>query len=75
MKTVEIPTYSIIPIIETLRDYFNAKYPCTTDESCGDDMPIEDQVKWACYNALLAVYNHIPNYFNNEYDNILKSIN
>jgi hypothetical protein len=55
--TIPIDLAHLTSIVEMCRYYFDSKYPCTTDDNCGDDMTLEDSYKQAIYNFLLMNYN------------------
>lgn len=43
-------------VLEVLKRYFNAKYPCTNESNDGTDMSLEDTIKFNAYNKLLNYY-------------------
>lgn len=47
----------LVPLLEMCQEYFDSKYPCTTENNDGSDMPISDELKYISYNYLLNAYN------------------
>lgn len=52
----DLPIEALIPIIEMCKEYFDNKYPCDTDDNCGDDMCTEDVWKKRIYDKLINFY-------------------
>ena len=65
----------LIPIIEVFKEYFDNKYPCTTEENDGNDMPLNDEVKFEVYNFLLSTYNNFKDISVDSYNELLIKIN
>jgi len=61
---------SIVPILDTFRQYFDIKYPCTDESNDGNNMPIDDEMKYAVYEHLLKVYNNSKEICKEEYNNL-----
>lgn len=55
--TTTLPVALIIPILKTFKVYFDTKYPCDKEETCGDNMPLDDETKQVAYDFILSVYN------------------
>jgi len=54
---MDLPVELILPIGHLIKNYLNEKYPCTNDDNCGDDMPLEDIVISMAHDYLVYVYN------------------
>lgn len=54
--TIYFPVSAIIPTLEVFKEYFDTKYPCTTEENDGSEMPLNDHVKESAYHLLLNYY-------------------
>ena len=67
---IELEVNSIIPMLESFRHYFDSKYPCTDESNDGNNMPIDDEMKYAVYDHLLTVYNKSKDICKQEYDNL-----
>ena len=55
--TLQLPAELVVPILKCLTIYIDGKYPCDTDSTCGDNMPIEDIVICHAHNFLALRYN------------------
>ena len=64
----------VIPLLEMCKEYFDTKYPCTTDDNCGDDMPINDVSKNMAYHNLLNYYESNKPIMKSQYESFLKKI-
>lgn len=54
--SITIDAKLLLPIIYTFRDYFDSKYPCTSESNDGSSMPVDDEIRLATYNGLLEIY-------------------
>ena len=56
-----MPLSGLLEIVTLYKEYFNSRYPCTTDENDAENMPPADKEMWDRYNSLLLIYNQITN--------------
>ena len=54
--TLDFKLEMLLPTLQVYKEYFDKKYPCTTEENDGSDMPIEDELKYITYTWLLSTY-------------------
>jgi len=73
MSTITLPfeIKMLVPTLQIYVEYFNNKYPCTTEENDGSNMSVEDEVKYATYEHLLSVYNKFKVVADDEYKEML----
>lgn len=55
---LELKLEMLIPILEMCKEYFDGKYPATTEENDGSEMSASDEAKFITYNHLLAILNN-----------------
>ena len=72
--TLPLDIELVVPILEMCKEYFDTKYPCTTDDNDGSNMPIEDSIKELAYNYLLLYYNKNKPIIHKGYTNYLHKI-
>lgn len=72
--TLDFKLEMLVPTLKVYQDYFTKKYPCTTEENDGSDMPIEDEVKWITYNWLLSTYNKFKDISEEAYNEFQKKV-
>jgi hypothetical protein len=71
---IKIEAQALVPTLQVFKEYFDAKYPCTDETNDGSEMPIEDEMKFATYNYLLAEYNKCKDVFDDSYKSCLHKI-
>ena len=65
---IKIEAQALVPTLQVFKEYFDSKYPCTDETNDGSDMPIQDEMKYATYNYLLATYNKCKEVFDDAYN-------
>jgi hypothetical protein len=68
---IQIEAQVLVPTLQVFKEYFDTKYPCTDETNDGSEMPIEDEMKYATYNYLLAAYNKTKDVFDSAYKDSL----
>ena len=71
---IEIEAQALVPTLQVFKEYFDAKYPCTDETNDGSDMPIQDEMKYATYNYLLATYNKCKEVFDDAYKDSIQKL-
>ena len=71
---IKINAEALVPTLQVFKEYFDAKYPCTDETNDGSEMPIEDEMKFATYNYLLATYNKCKEVFDDAYKSSLQKL-
>lgn len=69
--TFQFPIEMLLPTLQVYKDYFNRKYPCTTEENGGDNMPIEDEIKFMVYDYILTIHVKNEDVSIEEYDKLI----
>lgn len=64
---IQIEVQALVPTLQVFKEYFDVKYPCTDETNDGSEMPIEDEMKFAAYNYMLATYNKYKEVFDDAY--------
>lgn len=72
--TIKIEAQALVPTLQVFKEYFDAKYPCTDETNDGSEMPVEDEMKFATYNYLLATYNNCKEVFDEAYKSSIKKL-
>lgn len=71
---IQIEAQALVPMLQVFKEYFDAKYPCTDETNDGSEMPIEDEIKYATYDYLLATYNKCKEVFDEAYKSSLQKL-